>query len=46
MPDEVELEECRNCGQTVLMMCRLNTGFCGEKCEEDHAEYIRRLEER
>lgn len=36
--DEIKIEFCRNCGQSVLMMCRKQTGFCSEKCEEDFDE--------
>lgn len=32
--DEAETEECRNCGQTVLVMCQGQTGFCSALCEE------------
>lgn len=40
MPHDEErpVEECRFCGQLVLMMCRKGTGFCSEKCQEDFEE--------
>jgi hypothetical protein len=29
-----EIDECRVCGQYVLMICQKQTGYCSAACEE------------
>lgn len=28
--------ECQNCGNEIVMLCRLNTPFCCEACLEEY----------
>lgn len=35
MPHDEPYQFCINCGQGILMMCRMGTEFCSEQCKEN-----------